>query len=708
MLKLINICKEYKNGKTRNIILDNVNISFNTNELVFILGPSGSGKSTLLNIIAGNLRCDSGEVWLNNTCISKLSDRLLNNYRSTVIGNIFQDYNLIEYMSVIDNIRLAYTGNKKNKIIKLLKELNIYDKRKMIVGKLSGGEKQRVAIARALVNDNKIILADEPTGALDSKMGIQVMDILKEVSKNKLVIVVSHDTELAKKYASRIINIMDGKCNSLPLTIDGEIDETNIFKSKKNRLFSIAKLSLKNLWLKRIRTLFTSLAISLGITSMMLVGNLYYNFNNEIKKMEKDVVSVFPITISNGEFENLDAKFKSSDSKIVIKDREKMIKTNKIDDDYLKYINNIKEIKYIIYGYDVLIPFVSDKYKIIDNSYFKDVPNDYINDNYEILYGKNISNNNEVLIKVDSNNNIDSRLLNYFDINSSIEYSEIVGRKIKVILNNQYYIKNGNYYVINNNLEDIYNRSNTLLTIVGVIKEKNNVDQNNYIYYNNGLLTEIFSANSKSDIVNSQIKSNYNVLGLDIKKNDMLSLLGYNSLPDSINLYVNNLTDKKKVLKSLDEKNLIYVDTMSNAIDIIRQFINVISLILGTFSIIAIVISSLMVAILTNVRILERKKEIGILRSLGSSRKDIKRLFNYENITIGLFALIISYSFCIAMVKPINNIMDNYLEISNILNINYYIMIIVFLINMLLIKVASIIPVFKASRMDIVKCIYNK
>lgn len=708
MLKLINICKEYKNGKNRNIILDNVNISFNTNELVFILGPSGSGKSTLLNIIAGNLKCDSGEVWLNNTCISKLSDRLLNNYRSTVIGNIFQDYNLIEYMSVIDNIKLAYTGNKKNKIIKLLKELNIYDKRKMIVGKLSGGEKQRVAIARALVNDNKIILADEPTGALDSKMGIQVMDILKEVSKNKLVIVVSHDTELAKKYASRIINIMDGKCNSLPLTIDGEIDETNIFKSKKNRLFSIAKLSLKNLWLKRTRTLFTSLAISLGITSMMLVGNLYYNFNNEIKKMEKDVVSVFPITISNGEFENLDAKFKSSDSKIVIKDREKMIKTNKIDDDYLKYINNIKEIKYIIYGYDVLIPFVSDKYKIIDNSYLKDVPNDYINDNYEILYGKNISNNNEVLIKVDSNNNIDSRLLNYFDINSSIEYSEIVGRKIKVILNNQYYIKNGNYYVINNNLEDIYNRSNTLLTIVGVIKEKNNVDQNNYIYYNNGLLTEIFSANSKSDIVNSQIKSNYNVLGLDIKKNDMLSLLGYNSLPDSINLYVNNLTDKKKVLKSLDEKNLIYVDTMSNAIDIIRQFINVISLILGTFSIIAIVISSLMVAILTNVRILERKKEIGILRSLGSSRKDIKRLFNYENITIGLFALIISYLFCIAMVKPINNIMDNYLEISNILNINYYIMIIVFLINMLLIKVASIIPVFKASRMDIVKCIYNK
>ncbi len=205
MLKLINVCKEYKNGKNKYLILDNINLSFNTKGLVFILGPSGSGKSTLLNIIAGNLKCDRGEVWLGNKCISKLSSRCLNNYRSNIIGNIFQDYNLIEYMSVIDNIKLAYNGKGNNGIIKLLKDLNMYDKRNVIVSKLSGGEKQRVAIARALVNGNSIILADEPTGALDSKMGIQVMDILKEVSKDRLVIVVSHDNNLANKYASRII-----------------------------------------------------------------------------------------------------------------------------------------------------------------------------------------------------------------------------------------------------------------------------------------------------------------------------------------------------------------------------------------------------------------------------------------------------------------------------------------------------------------------
>ena len=711
MLKLINVCKEYKNGKNKYLILDNINLSFNTKGLVFILGPSGSGKSTLLNIIAGNLKCDRGEVWLGNKCISKLSSRCLNNYRSNIIGNIFQDYNLIEYMSVIDNIKLAYNGKGNNGIIKLLKDLNMYDKRNVIVSKLSGGEKQRVAIARALVNGNSIILADEPTGALDSKMGIQVMDILKEVSKDRLVIVVSHDNNLANKYASRIINIKDGKCESLTINTSSDNKIINNFKRKKNKITSIIKLAFKNLWLKKGRTLFTSLAISLGIISMFLVGNLYYNFNDEIKKMEKEVVSVFPISINNGEFEILDNKVKESNNKIIIKDRKKMIHTNKIDNDYLNYLKEIKEIKYIIYRYDALIPFVSDNHKMIDNNYLRVIPKDkYINDNYKILYGRNISNNREVLIKVDSNNNVDSRLLNYFNIDTDIEYSKIVGRKLKVILNDQYYIKNGNYYVANNNLDSIYNNSNMELTIVGIVKEKNTVDEGNYIYYSNDLLTEILSINGKSNIVNSQIKSNYNVLGLNIEKGEMLSLLCFNSLPSGVDIYVSNLSLKKDVIKYLDkyDKKLIYVDTMSSAIDIIRQFINIISLILVMFSIIAVIISSLMIAILTNVRVLERKKEIGILRSLGNSKRDIKRLFNLENMMIGLFALIISLLVCKSMVRPINNIMYKYLEISNIFRINYYIMLVIFLINMILIKISEIIPLYRAGRMDIVSCIYNK
>lgn len=713
MLKLKNVCKSYIFDKTKSIVLDNITLDFKKGELVFILGTSGSGKSTLLNIIGGYLKCDSGEIWLDNICINKLSNKKLNDYHSNVIGNIFQDYNLIEYLNVIDNIKLALNDNEnKKKINILLKQLGLYEKRKNIVNKLSGGEKQRVAIARALVNDPDIILADEPTGALDSKNSIEVMEILKKIAKNKLVIVVSHDNYLANKYASRIINIKDGKCEYYPI-INNEISVSNI-KKRRKKIFSIIKLAVKNLWLKKMRTFFTSLAISLGIVSMFIVSNLYYNFNDEIRGLEKNVVSVFPVSISNGDIENDNIIEKSSKNKIIIKDRKKWIHTNNIDNKYINFLNNINEIKYITYNYDEFIPFISDKYNIIDNSYLMIIPsNEYIKDNFDILYGKNIDSKNEILIKVDSNNNIDSRLLNYFNINNDIEYSDIIGRKIRVIVNDLYYSKNGNYYIINNNLDDIYNKSDIELEIVGVIKEKNIVDENNYIYYSRDLLNQVLDINEKSNIVKSQLLVDYNVLGLNINKKDMLSYLGYNSLPNNINIYVDSLVNKDIILKKLDEYNknndkLIYVDTMSMALNIVKNFINIISLVLISFSLICIIISSLMIALLTNVRVLERKKEVGIFRSIGASKKEIKRLFNTENIIIGLVALVISYLIILLLKNPINIIMKNYLDIDNIFKINYDVMMIIFFINLLIIKIAGIIPVKKASKLDIINCIYNR
>ena len=713
MLKLRNVCKSYNVKNNKNIILDNITLDFKKGELVFILGASGSGKSTLLNIIGGNLKSDSGEIWLDNICISKLSNKKINDYHSNVVGNIFQDYNLIEYMSVIDNIMLANNGyGNRKRIDILLKQLGLYDKKKVIVNKLSGGEKQRVAIVRALVNDPDIILADEPTGALDSKNSIEVMEILKKISNDKLVIVVSHDNYLANKYASRIINIKDGKCEYLPLLDDKPIISS--IKKRKSKILSINKLAIKNLWLKKIRTLFTSLAISLGIISMFIVSNLYYNFNDEIKDLEKKVVSVFPIIINNGEFEILDNKEKSSNDKIIIKDRNKRIHTNDINEKYINYINSINEIKYITYNYDVLIPFISDKYKYMDNSYFMTIPSyEYITSNYDILYGKNIENKDEILIKVDSNNNIDSRLLNYFDINNDIEYTEIIGRKIKIILNNEYYSNNGDYFVVNSNLYDIYNTSNIELKIVGVIKEKDVVNENNYIFYSKELLNEVLKINSNSDIVKKQINSDYNVLGLNIEKEEMLLSLGYNSLPNSINIYVDNLINKNKVLKKLDKYNknnnkLIYVDTMSSAVGIVKDFINIISIVLIVFSFICIIISSLMIAILTNVRVLERKKEIGIFRSLGASKRDIKSLFNIENIIIGIISLIISYGIVILISRPINIILEKYLDMSNVFKINYTVLFDIFLINLIIIKISGIIPAKKASKLEIVNCIYNR
>ena len=713
MLKLKNVCKCYKVGEEKKIILDNINLDFKNRELVFILGASGSGKSTLLNIIGGNLNCDSGEIWLDGECISDYNDHEYDKYRSLVIGNIFQDYNLIDYLNVTENVLLGYSdGLSKKEIALLFKQLGIYDKRYDKVVNLSGGEKQRVAIARALVNNPDIVLADEPTGALDSKNGIEVMEILSKIALNKLVIVVSHDNYLANKYASRIINIKDGKCDFAPLNENSFIVTDG--RKNKSKLYSVIKLAIKNLLIKKMRTIFTAIAISLGVISMSLVVNLYSNFSSKISNLEKDVVSVFPIVINNGDYQILDAEKEKVSNKIVIKDRDKYIHTNKINKDYLDYVNNIDKIKYITNDYDISLPLISDTYNKIDNKYLKIIPSeDYISDNYEILAGRNVKNKNEILLKLDNYNNADSKLINNFNINSDIDYDDIIGRKIKVIINDDYYIKNGKYYIINNNNRELYNKSNISLEIVGVIKEKNETDNNNYLYCSQELINEIININSDSMIVKDQIISQNNILGNDIDRDILLSYLGYETLPSQINIYVDNLNDKDKVTKLLDDYNLdndkmVYVDTMASAIDIVKKFIAIISVVLILFSVVAIIISSLMIGILTNVRVLERKKEIGIFRSLGASKLDIKTLFNIENIFIGIISLFISIFVIMIMVGPINKMMNNYMGLEDIFFIKYWLILIVFIINLVIIKISGSIPAIKASRMEIVNCIYNR
>lgn len=713
MLKLKKVCKYYQVGKNKKLVLDNITLDFKDRELVFILGASGSGKSTLLNIIGGNLRCDSGDIWLDGDCVSNYNEHELDRYRSTIIGNIFQDYNLIDYMNVTENVMLGYTGGMtKKEIATLFKQLGIYDKRYEKVVNLSGGEKQRVAIARALVNNPDIILADEPTGALDSKNGMQVMDILKSLAYNKLVIVVSHDHYLANKYASRIINICDGKCSYEIIPGNSSIVKND--RENKSKFWAIIKFAIKSLWLKKIRTLFTIMAISLGVISMALVTNLSSSFTSAINDLEKEAVSVFPITISNGDYEITDKEETKANDKLIIKNRNEFVHTNKINNNYLNYLKNIKEINYLVYNYDISMPLISDTYNKIDNYYLKVVPsNKYIYDNYDILYGKDIKNKYQVLLKVDENNNVDSELLNAFNINTDISYKMIVGRKIKVILNDLYYIKNGEYYITNNNYRELYDKSELELEIVGIVKAKEETDNRSYLYVSSELMDEIIKINSDSEIIKDGLKKDSNILGISADKDDTLAYLGYDALPSQINIYIANLFDKDKVIKKLDEYNqendkLIYIDTMATAIDIVKKFIMIISIILIIFSIIAITISSLMIGILTNVRVLERKKEIGIFRSLGASKGDIRRLFNFQNMLIGCLALEISLFIIIVIKIPINNIIDNYLKIGDIFKINYGLLGLVFLINLIIIYIAGIIPTIKASRLAIVDCIYNR
>lgn len=712
MLKLKNISKYYTYGKNKKVVLDKVSIDFKKRELVFILGPSGSGKSTLLNIIAGNLKCDSGEIFLDGEDICKFNERKLNDYRASMIGYIYQDYNLIEYLTVNDNITM---GSKIDiKIVDtLLKQLGIYDKKQVVVSKLSGGEKQRVAIARAMLKNPGIILCDEPTGALDSDNRIKISEILKQISKNKLVIVVSHDEELAMKYADRIIRIKDGKVDYVQIN-DNEIIG-NIKKSRIKKR-TLIKLAFKHLKLKKKRTFLTTLAISLGIISMMMVVSLASNFNKEIMNLEKDVVSMFPISIVGGKSIIDDKKVTNSNDGIIIKRENDYFHTNKIDMEYLDYLKKIDNISYFRYNYDISMPFISDKYQKIKNEYLEAIPNyEYIYENYEIIYGNNIQKDSDILIKIDSNNNVSEELLNYFEIEDDIDYSEIVGRRVKVIENDLYYLDGGNYFYINQNNGKMYDQATLELEIVGIIKEKEIINDTSGLLYQDKIRSMLLEKNKNSKIVNRQIDINYNVLGYEIPKEEMLNYLGYNSLPSEIHLYVDSLSDKEQVKKMLDNYNerhkdnyLIYVDTMREAVDIVKEFVMIISCILVFFSVISLIISVIMVVILTNVRVLERKREIGILRGLGARKKDVVRLFNIENLMIGLLASVISLIILRMMVGPINSLMNKMLELDGIFKINYGLVLLVLLGNMFIIRIASSFPSRMASRMEITKCIYDK
>ena len=464
------------------------------------------------------------------------------------------------------------------------------------------------------------------------------------------------------------------------------------------------------------RTITTILANCLGFIAMLLVLSISSNFNRELELLEKDTVSVFPINIMNGKINNLqnNKKVKHKLDKIYIEKNSSH--TNKIDEGFVDYLKSIKVNKNIVSFYDLGIPFITDSYREIDKNYLRPLPsNKYLEDNYNLIFGKSIENKDEILLKITSNNEMNEELLRSFGIDNSIEYGDIVGRKIRIIDNDSYYLKKENYYYPNYDYKDMYNNSNIELVIVGIIKEREDNLGGSFLYYDNNILDDVRELNKNSQIVLSQLNANTNVLGIDMDKNMMLNYLGESNIPNKLEIYVNNLKDKELILSKLDNFNqnnpdneIIYQDIMSSNIKVVKDFINMITLLLIIFSIISIIISSLMIGILTSMRTLERKKEIGIIRSLGASRKEIRKLFNFENITISIVSSIIGLLVINAVKGNINEIIFKTIGLNNLLNINKYIFLGVLILNVLITKIASSIPSGRASRLEITDCIYNR
>lgn len=737
MLEIKKLSKCYLKKEFKEKALNNINLSFNKNEFVFILGPSGAGKSTLLNIIAGLDRKYDGKVIVNNMDLSKLKSNDMDYYRNNYIGFIFQNYNLINEFTVYENVYLAISltnrNNKKDKVISTLEKVGLKDKVNSYPNELSGGQKQRVAIARALVNDPSIILADEPTGALDSFMSTEIMNLIKNISKNKLVIIVSHNENLASKYANRTIKMFDGKITS-DSSKNKNKSKKELFKLYKTKMsFAVKmKFSLKNIRKKLKRTILTVTALSVGLIGISLVLALSNGFKRELKNYEENTLSSFPIIINKKIEDYSGNNLKHKGNKIYSHDYNSLnnIHINKIDNNYINYLNKINKNTFRLeFNYFTKFNIMYEKnnmYNVLNNTSMKLI---YNTDSYDIVSGRLPIASNEIVIILDKDNNISKEIIDMFFINKSVlDYTDLLGKKVKLINNNEFYNNSlENTFTINKDLYKMYNNeSNYTLKIVGILKEKDD-DINNLInsfssdkkYFGclNSLVRKYIIVNSKSDITQYIKNTNDKVYveNLYYEKDELLSTLGYNDNPSSIYIYPNDFNSKNKLIKKLDIYNrkfkkkdkILYVDYSKEISDITYNMIKSITSILIAFSSISLIVSSIMIGIITYISVLEKERQIGILRGLGTTKKDITLMFLTELFLIGILSSFFSILLTKIIVIPLNITLFNLTGLKNIalLNINHFI--IIFVISVLINLIGGFIPSLLASKKDPIKAINN-
>jgi len=765
MLELKNIKKSYTTGDFTQTALDNLSLKFRENEFVSILGASGSGKTTLLNIIGGLDRYDTGDLIINGKSTKYFKNKDWDAYRNNSIGFIFQSYNLIGHMNLISNVELCMTlsgvssKERRKRAKEALKKVGLEKHIHKKPNQLSGGQMQRVAIARALVNNPDIILADEPTGALDSKTSIQIMNLIKEIAKDKLVIMVTHNPELANQYSTRIIELKDGKkvSDSNPVS---KKEENNVeYKMKKTSMnfLTALKLSFNNILTKKGRTILTAFASSIGIIGIALILSLSNGFQIQIDEFEKDTLSQMPIVISQQSMTTDEEELNKISNDMMASDEdsypdekevyplkaiENLIHTNNITLDYEKYIKNIDSelIGGISYTKAVNMNILtknSDGIKLLNSTnIFAPLPekldgsSDLIASNFDLIYGSMPKEKNELLLLVDTKNRLHSTILEaigYKD-KEKISFEEILGKEFKVVLNNELYRNFEDYFAINTDYEELYNSENAItLKVTGIIrgKEDNAFAQmsGNGFIYKQALIDHVVEQNMNSDIVIKQKEVDYNVLtgekfdltteeGKTTKEN-MLAYFGDNKASMFIQIYPKDFDSKEDIIKYLDnynkdkkdEEKILYTDYASAITTLSGDIMDAITIVLIAFSGISLVVSSIMIGIIIYISVLERTKEIGILRAIGARKKDITRVFNAETFIIGLTSGLIGILIARLLIFPINNIIYNLTNLENVARLNIVHAVGLILISIILTVIGGSIPAKIASKKDPVEAL---
>ena len=857
MLRCENIIKDYPTSEEVVHALKGVSLSFRNNEFVSILGQSGCGKTTFLNIIGGLDHYTSGDLIINGKSTRNYKDKDWDTYRNHKIGFVFQSYNLITHQSVLSNVELALTlsgvgkEERKNRAIEALTKVGLKDQIYKKPTQLSGGQMQRVAIARAIVNNPDIILADEPTGALDSSTSIQIMEILKEISKDKLVIMVTHNPELAQKYSSRIIRLSDGEVisDSNPYNEFEELNNSQIDKKTSMSFKTALSLSLNNLMTKKARTILVSFAGSIGIIGIALILSLSNGVQSYIDSVESDTMTAYPIQIQSttmdmtSMMEAMAGKEKSSNEKR----EDNQIYTRSFVNDVLESIasskqNNLEELKKYIeseqgkelrentraieYSYGLNLNVYNedtdsgliqvspngliDKLGMSDmvdlrsqfmagtsdaNEVWLQLPdsNTLKESEFELLEGSWPQNYNEVVIGVDSDNNITDYalyslgLLNQDEVvdsynkilqgdsneiettknKKSYSYEELMNSKFKLVFNCDLFEKVNGIWIDQSDNEDYIKnvvKNAQEVKVVGIIRQKDNTMSSGMlggIYYSSKISDYVIEQCENSQIVKEQ-KENKDInifTGNSFKSNEKLDFssltpqqqmqfasmsqeemmaymqtyndnmnasyesnlkkMGVVNLdsPSQISLYAKDFDSKEALADCIEDYNdlqeekgnsnnvISYSDMVGMMISSVSSVVNMISYVLIGFVSISLVVSSIMIGIITYISVLERTKEIGILRSIGASKKDVSRVFNAETFIIGLTSGCMGILITILLNIPISTIVASKTGVEHIAKLPWQGAIILILISLVLTLIAGLIPSKYASKKDPVEAL---
>lgn len=801
MLEIKNVTKVYKTGDFVQKALDKVSINFRNNEFVSILGPSGSGKTTLLNIIGGLDKYTDGDLKINNISTKKYKDKDWDAYRNHKIGFIFQSYNLITHQTILSNVELALTlsGVSKSKRKKLaidaLEKVGLKEHINKLPNQLSGGQMQRVAIARALINNPSIILADEPTGALDTKTSKQIMNLLSEIAKDRLVIMVTHNPELANEYSTRIVSLRDGKIidDTNPYDGEDEVETDSAIKRTSMSFFTALSLSFNNLLTKKGRTLLTAFAGSIGIIGISLILSLSNGVQNYIDRVQADTLTSYPLSIEREsvDFSNMltimaensektehenDAIYSNDIMVDMISSVSTEVRMNNLVD-FKKYLEKNKseiseyanDIKYS-YNLDLQI-YSSDTSKITkvnpsnvmsiatagmpsansNVNVFSELSDNkkLIKSQYDIVKGKLPEKYDEIVLIIDENNEISDYTLYSLGMKEQeelmkmmetiykgekveaskqtvIQYDDILNKEFKLVLNSAIYKKENNIWVDMSKdepfMKDVLNKALTL-KIVGIIKpnEDTTIETAGGVGYTSELTEYVINNINESQIVKEQkLNENINIFTNETFKvgeslDNNYKNLGVVDLdnPSVINIYPSSFASKDNIKNMIDEYNenkddndiIEYTDYVGILMSSVTTIVDIISYVLISFVSISLIVSSIMIGIITYISVLERTKEIGILRAIGASKKDIRNVFNAETFIIGFIAGLIGVVVTVILNVPINKIIYTLSGINVGVSLPLVAAIILVIISLSLTMIAGLIPSGFAAKKDPVEAL---